>query len=337
MARQTIVRSIHSDTRYFLKREIASGGMGAVYEAEQYGIEGFVKTIAIKTILPKYCQEPMFVQLFIEEAKLVADLVHQNIVQIYQLHSNDDGYFIAMEFIDGINLEQFILRHKEIEQPVPVDLASFIISRVCRGLEYAHHKRDKHGNLLGIVHRDVCPKNIMITREGECKLTDFGVAKARHYMHDVEGEFIVGKDAYMSPEQAAFQPTDGRSDLYSLGVVYFELLTGVNGYTVGLTRRPNTEQLAQPRRRRDFNPLEYRQDLPADVQAILDKSLRHDPEERFGNASEMATALEMFMYSKGYGPTIVKLAKYFNEVFPDEKPTALDTPAEATVFMQERR
>ena len=312
--------SITGKTRYLLTRKLAVGGMGAVYEAEQYGAEGFSKTIAIKTILPKYSRVPMFVEMFIEEAKLVADLVHQNIVQIYQLGWWDDTYFIAMEYIDGVNLEQFIERHKELGRMVPVDLASFIISRVCRGLEYAHTKRDRNGHLLGIVHRDVCPKNIMITREGEIKLTDFGVAKAkRFYMRDVEGEFVVGKDAYMSPEQAAFQPTDGRSDLFSLGIVYFELLTGVNRFRSGETRTD-----ARPLKRRfSYNPLKYRKDIPHEVSQILARSLRSNVEDRYASASEMAMALEMYMYSKGYGPTIVKLAKYLGEIFPERQAVPL--------------
>ena len=336
MATLGVIRSIRSETLYHLKREIASGGMGAIYEAEQYGAEGFTKTLAVKTILPKYSQVDMFVELFIEEAKLVADLVHPNIVQIYQLNRCEDGYFIAMEYIDGVNLAQFIQRHQKIEQPVPIDLASFIISRVCRGLEYAHSKRDRNGNLLNIVHRDVCPKNIMITREGEAKLTDFGVAKARHYMNDVEGEIIVGKDAYMSPEQAAFQLTDCRSDLYSLGVVYFELLTGVNGFKVGLTRDPVTKELPALRQQ-SFDPRSYREDIPDGVLNILHKSLQREPDERYDNASEMSVALEMHMYSKGYGPTIVKLAKYLNEVFPDSKPVADFEPADHTMLITERR
>lgn len=329
-----VPHTLNSEICYVLKREIATGGMGAVYEAEQYGARGFVKTIAVKTILPRYSQEAMFVELFIEEAKLVADLVHPNIVQIYQLGQHDGGYFIAMEYIDGINLEQFIQRHKDLDQPAPVDLATFIVSRICRGLEYAHTQCDRHGHLLGIVHRDVCPRNIMITREGECKLTDFGVAKARRYMHDVEGEYIVGKDAYMSPEQAALQPTDGRSDLYSLGVVYFELLTGIHGFKAGLTRDPQDRHRLLPRRA--FNPLDYRQDLPADVLHILDRSLQVNPGDRYSDASEMSMALELAMYAKGYGPTIVKLARYLDDIFPEYQSPAAASHADVTVFIPER-
>ena len=309
------ILSINSQTRYVLKRRIASGGMGAVYETEQYGAEGFVKVMAIKTILDEYSQTPMFVKLFIDEAKLVADLVHPNIVQIYQLDRYEDGYFIAMEYIQGINLAQLIQRHQQINQPIPVDLASFIISRVCRGLEYAHNKRDSQGNLLGIVHRDICPRNIMVSCEGEIKLTDFGVAKARNYMQSLEGQYVVGKENYMSPEQSCCDAVDGRSDLYSLGAVYFELLTGINPH--------QAEQQGL-----SVNPLDHRSDLPPEVLEILRNSLAPKASSRYGNASEMCMALEMHMYAKGYGPTIVKLAHYLDQLFTDDKPHQPTPPAQ---------
>ena len=315
------ILSINSQTRYVLKRRIASGGMGAVYEAEQYGAEGFVKVMAIKTILEEYSQTPMFVKLFVDEAKLVADLVHPNIVQIYQLDRYEEGYFIAMEYIQGINIAQFIQQHQQTNQQIPVDLASFIISRVCRGLEYAHNKRDGQGNLLGIVHRDICPRNIMVSCEGEIKLTDFGVAKARNYMQSLEGEYVVGKANYMSPEQSCCDMVDGRSDLYSLGSVYFELLTGITPH--------QAEQQGQ-----SVDPLDYRPDLPVEVLEILRNSIAQEPNSRYSNASEMCMALEMYMYAKGYGPTIVKLAHYLNQLFntPPAQQQASTIPLDATVI-----
>src|SRR5258708_31541927 len=130
-----------------------------------------------------------------------------------------------MEFVNGINLQEFMNRHIELGTKVPYELGAFIISRVCRGLEYAHTKRDKHGNPLGVVHRDISPKNLMISAEGEVKITDFGIAKARNLMKDQEGQVLMGKAQYMSPEQAQYMPTDARSDVFSLRVVMFEMLT----------------------------------------------------------------------------------------------------------------
>ena len=306
---------IFATTTYRLKRTIAIGGMGTVYEAEQYGAEGFIKTVVIKAILPKYSSNAEFVEMFIGEAKLVADLVHQNIVQIYQLGRYDKGFYIAMEYIDGIDLAQFIYRHNMNKKPMPVDLATFIVSRICRGLEYAHNKRDENGELLGIVHRDIAPKNIMITNEGECKLTDFGVAKATHHIVLKEGEFLVGSFEYMSPEQASYEATDGRSDLYSLGLVFYELLTGVRVLDYDID---DDEKLLAKIREADIpDPRQYRGDIPEETVKILMKTLSKSPEDRYQKAGDLGYALEYQMYSKGYGPTIVALSRYVAEIFPE--------------------
>ena len=188
--------------------------MGLVYEAVQSGVGGFRKVVAIKLIREEYSAIEEFKNNFIGEAKLVADLIHTNIVQTYHLGKVNEQYFMTMEFVTGWNLEEFLDRHIETEQYVPADLAVFIVSRICRGLGYAHRKKDEHGRLLGIVHRDVNPKNIMIAKEGDVKLTDFGIAKALDLMYNKEGEVIAGKDEYLSPEQARCEITDHRADLF---------------------------------------------------------------------------------------------------------------------------
>ncbi|MEE9312589.1 MAG: serine/threonine-protein kinase, partial [Planctomycetota bacterium] len=215
---------IIEDTNTFkLVKKIAEGGMGAVYEAIQIGADGFEKRMAIKTILEDFSTNDEFVEMFIGEAKLVADLIHQHIVQIYQLGRVDKQCYMAMEFIEGVNLEQFLDRHLQYKKRCPTELCVYIASRIARALEYAHKKRNKEGELLGVVHRDVSPKNIMISSDGVCKLTDFGIAKARNLMKDKEGDVLMGKVQYMSPEQAAFEQTDGRSDIFSLGICLYEL------------------------------------------------------------------------------------------------------------------
>src|SRR5438477_4704866 len=202
--------------------------MGVVYEAEQHGARDFVKRVAIKVIRQSYANQKTFIKNFIGEAKLVADLIHTNIVQTYHLGSTGQIYFIAMELIRGANLEQFSRELSEKRRPLPLELAVFIVSRIARGLAYAHAKTDKDGKLLGIVHRDVSFKNIMIAFAGDVKLTDFGIAKAKGFLEDNEGEVVAGKADYMSPEQADFQITDKRSDLFSTGVVLSNLLLGYN-------------------------------------------------------------------------------------------------------------
>src|SRR4051794_2457834 len=202
--------------------------MGIVYEAEQKGAVEFVKRIAIKVVRQNYTSQKQFIENFIGEAKLVADLIHTNIVQTYHLGETRGIYFIAMELIGGVNLEQFEQQLREKNRQLPKELAVFIVSRVARGLTYAHAKTDKDGKPLGIVHRDVSYKNIMIAFEGDVKLTDFGIAKARGFLIDNEGEVVAGKADYMSPEQANFQITDKRSDLFSAGVVLGHLLLAKN-------------------------------------------------------------------------------------------------------------
>jgi len=306
------IAEIIDTNRYCLVRKIADGGMGSVYEAILHGAEGFQKVVAVKTILEEYSSNPEFIGMFIGEAKLVADLVHQNIVQIYQLGRFGRLYYMAMEYIKGVNLQQFIERHRQIERKVPVDLGVFIISRICRGLEYAHKKRDKDGNFLGVVHRDISPKNLMISSEGEVKITDFGIAKASNLMADREGEVLLGKIRYMSPEQFELAPTDRRSDLYSLAVVMYELLTGTGLYSSG-----DRQTIFKERRQGVVHaPRDINMDIPEAAERIILKGLQYDVSDRYQKASEMAYDLEYFLYHKGYGPTIRTLEEYMSSLFP---------------------
>src|SRR5271156_6626553 len=220
--------TIQSDFRYEIVRKIFEGGMGIVFEAEQHGARDFVKRVAIKIIRPNFASQKMFIENFIGEARLVADLIHTNIVQTYHLGETKGVCFICMELIRGVNLEQFTRQLDEKKRQLPRELAVFITSRIARGLAYAHAKADKDGKPLGIVHRDISLKNVMIAFEGDVKLTDFGIAKARGFLQDNEGEVVAGKADFMSPEQADFQITDKRSDIFSTGVVLANHLLGHN-------------------------------------------------------------------------------------------------------------
>ncbi len=298
--------------RFDLVRLIAAGGMGTVYEAIQRGAEGFEKRVAIKTITEELSDEHQLVEMFIGEAKLVADLVHPNIVQIYQLGKVGKSYYIAMEFIHGRNLGQFMRRHSQLGRSVPVELSTFIISRVCRGLEYAHSKCDADGQPLGVVHRDVNPKNIMLDSEGAVKLTDFGVAKARHLLR-LEGTVLMGTTRYMSPEQTRFEETDARSDLFSLGIVLYELLTGRPLFEA----RDQTAAFEAIIHKPIPRPSELAPDVPEEVDRITLKTLARDREKRYQTAGEMLHDLEHYMYNDRYGPTSMTLAKYLHEIFPE--------------------
>lgn len=310
--------TIQNEFRYEIVRKIFEGGMGIVYEAEQHGAREFVKRIAIKVIRQTYADQKQFIDNFIGEAKLVADLIHTNIVQTYHLGETRGIYFIAMELIRGVNLEQFTQQLTDKRRVLPRELAVFIVSRVARGLAYAHAKTDRDGKPLGIVHRDVSFKNIMIAFEGDVKLTDFGIAKARGFLADNEGEVVAGKADYMSPEQANFQITDKRSDLFSAGVVLAHLLLGKNIFK-GATPEESRQRMMSmviP----DFHTLDEKVD--ADLNRILHRALSRDVNARYPTADELLYDLEHYIYKAGYGPTNETLGKYIRDLFGQNPPPA---------------
>jgi serine/threonine-protein kinase len=218
-------RMIEYVGRFRLVRRIARGGMATVYEAEQVGDRGFTKRVALKVIHEKFAKEPEWLQLFIDEAKLSANLVHGNIVQIFQFEEVNGEFYMAMEYIRGVTVRSLIDRHRALGERVPANIAAYIVSRVSRALDYAHNFVDEFGKRLYIVHRDVSPGNILLTWDGQVKLGDFGIAKART-MHDPAEaqQLTIGKKHYMSPEQVVGVKVDWRTDVFSSGVVLFELL-----------------------------------------------------------------------------------------------------------------
>ncbi len=317
-----VMFSIDSDLRYHVIRKIFEGGMGIVYEAEQHGTRNFIKRVAIKVIRQNYANQKQFIENFIGEARLVSDLIHTNIVQTYHLGESKGVYYISMELIRGANLEQFSQQLIEKKQTLPVEVAVFIASRIARGLAYAHSKVDKDGRPLGIVHRDVSFKNIMIAFEGDVKLTDFGIAKARGFLVDNEGEVVAGKTDFMSPEQANFQVTDKRSDIFSVGVVLAHLILGRNIFKGASSEESRTNVLNMPIP--DFRELDSRIDEP--LNQILNTALSRDINKRYPNADELLYQLENYIYHSGYGPTNETLGKLIRQLFGQEtRLTAYDS------------
>ena len=309
--------TIQGEFRYEIVRKLAEGGMGVVYEAEQYGARDFVKRIAIKVVRQNLANQESFIQNFIGEARLVADLIHTNIVQTYHLGQWRGIYYMAMELIRGANLEEFCLKLAQEKRVLPVELAVFITSRVARGLAYAHAKTDKNGVSLNIVHRDVSFRNVLIAFEGDVKLTDFGVAKAFGFLPGNEGEVVAGKAEYMSPEQASFQVTDRRSDLFSAGVVLAHILLGRNLFKGDTPEESiqNILDLPIP----DFRQLDAR--IDDNLHRILQRALARDVAKRYQTAEELLYDLEYCIYHKGYGPTNETLGKFMRELYrPDSPP-----------------
>jgi serine/threonine-protein kinase len=305
------IKHIFNEIHYEMVRKLAEGGMGLVYEAVQLGAGNFRKVVAVKLIREEYSAIEDFRKNFIGEARLVADLIHTNIVQTYHLGQAGGQYFMVMEFVRGVNLEQFIERHRQLGKAVPVDLAAFIVSRIARGLTYAHMKCDREGRHLNIVHRDIGPKNVLVALEGDVKLTDFGIAKALDLMYNEEGKVIAGKDEYLSPEQASYAITDARADLFPLTIVLTELLLGRNIF--------RTADRAQSRRNILTAPIPtfgtLRSDIDPKLEAIIQRGLQRDRERRYQSAYDMLTDLELYLYSDRYGPTNEKLGVYIRELF----------------------
>jgi serine/threonine protein kinase len=279
---------------YELLDRIAVGGMAEVFKAKRSGAAGFEKTLAVKRILPHLSDNEEFLNMFVDEAKMVAGLAHPNIVQIYDLGQIEKSYFIAMEYVHGRDLRTIMKRAKEKELRLPLDIAVRVASALCAALEFAHRKKDDRGRPMEIVHRDVSPQNILISFEGDVKLTDFGIAKAATKASSTDRGALRGKLLYMSPEQAWGRGLDRRSDLFSLGLVLYEMLTeekpflaGSEGTEMTILEKVRQCQVAPPR---SVNPR-----IPENLDRLVVKALQKDPDERFQDAAEMGRALERVM------------------------------------------
>ena len=304
---------------YRIVTRIASGGMGTVYLGEQLGVGGFRKTVGIKTIRRKWANDPRFRQLLIAEGKLVADLIHENIQQVYHLVEFGDTIAIVMEWVHGVTFEDINTRLDERNEYLPPDLALFLVSRVARALAYAHRKRDPLGQPLNLVHRDVNPVNVFTSWQGVIKLADFGIAKARTDYPAEHTTERVGKAPYMSPEQVFGRYTDARSDIFALGLVLFEMLTGEQLHPV-----ESFDELADRHRNHTVpDPRSWNPEIDAGIGVILNKMLAQEPQDRYQTAGAVVSDLEHYMYSGGYGPTNEKLATYLDDLFPEVDKTRL--------------
>lgn len=296
-----------------LVRKIANGGMANVYEAEHLGPAGFAKRVALKVIHPHYAKEKTWLQLFIDEAKLSANLLHGNIVQIYQLGDVDGQYYIAMEYIRGPTLRSMIERHRELDRLIPVTLAGYIASRVCRALDFAHNFADPDGRRLDIVHRDVSPNNIMATWDGHIKLADFGIAKAATSVDPMAKSptLMMGKKHYMSPEQILGLEVDARSDVFAVGVVLYELLTLEPLFYEDATELVIDEVTWRPLPDiRDIVP-----SVPRTIEEVLMAALDRDPGHR-PTAATMGHALDHWCESQSVVATPDRLQEHLATLFP---------------------
>lgn len=295
-----------SGNQYQLIRKIASGGMAEVWKAKLIGEKGFEKIVAIKKILPHLSDNDEFITMFIDEAKVAANLTHPNIAQIYELGKMGNSFFIAMEHVDGYNLRQILNFCKGLDITFVPEIAVFIGMKLCNALNYAHLKKGYDNQPLKIVHRDVSPQNILISREGEVKLVDFGIAKASIKASQTVAGSLKGKLLYMSPEQAEGKMIDGRSDIFSLASVLYEAITGRKLFAgdseLSVLKNVRQAKFAKPRH---VNP-----NVPVLLESILLKTLSKLPEQRFESAKELEKAFKSYIKQEKLHLTESDVADY---------------------------
>jgi len=281
--------------RYRVLEKVAAGGMAEVFRAESAGLEGFKKTVAIKRVLPHLSQKKEFIGMFLDEARLSAVLSHSNVVQVFDIGVGDDTYFIVMEYVDGANLKSVVEHRKQLGRPLPLEVACLIALRTCEGLAYAHEVLDALGQPLGIVHRDVSPPNVLITRHGEVKVVDFGLAKANSQLEASQPGVIKGKFSYLSPEAALGEEVDQRTDIFATGIILWEMITGTRLF-LGETDLGTVRQVQAAR----VPPLsQYVRDVPAPLERIMGHALARDPKARYQTARDFARDLNSILFQMG--------------------------------------
>jgi serine/threonine protein kinase/tetratricopeptide (TPR) repeat protein len=322
--------------RYRLLERLGQGGMAEVFKAKSYGVEGFEKVLVIKRILPDLARSQEFVDMFIHEAKLAVRLSHANIVQVFDLglapgpeiigaegHLKNDAYFMAMEYVHGFDLATLLSRCRRQQVTLPIDMCVYVASEIAKGLDHAHRRRDEQMRPLGIVHRDVSPQNVLLSLEGEVKVTDFGIAKARGVLDSSSGEDtrtrqLHGKFGYMSPEQARGEAVDARSDLFSLGVLVYECVAGVNPFSA-----PTTFETLRRVQANEYPPIELlRPDAPAELVAMIKMAMGKEPSDRYPDAGRMYEAMLAFLYSQGSRYGGHDLAEFLFRFRGEEAPSA---------------
>ncbi len=295
--------------KYELIERIAAGGMAEVFRARRRGLAGFEKILVIKKILPHLAQEKEFVELFIDEARIAVQLIHVNIVQVFDLGEIDGCYFMAMEYVQGMDLSRVISQTARSGNPFPIPLALFIITEILKALQFAHNRQDEAGHFLNIVHCDISPQNVLISHAGEVKLTDFGISRAAFQLEE-QHQVIRGKYAYMAPEQVEGRQLDRKTDLFALTIVLYEMITGRRLFK----RKDRNETLRRVRQAEVPSPRDYRMEISEELEGIIYKGLKRRPEDRYADAGEMLMDLSGLMINEGYRYTNNDLAAYLRDL-----------------------
>jgi serine/threonine protein kinase len=291
--------------RYRVVERIAAGGMAEVYRGESAGIEGFRKKVAIKRVLPKLSQNREFIHMFLDEARLCAYLSHSKCVQVFDIGQAAGAHFIVMEFVDGADLQGVLEHLQRSGQSMPVEVACLIAMHVCEGLAYAHDACDHLGAPLGIVHRDISPHNVLMTRHGEVKLVDFGLAKASSHLTADEEDIVKGKFGYLAPEVTLGQGADRRVDIFAAGILLWEMLSGRRLFK-GET---DLETFKQVQAAHIPDMRQIRSDVGDDLAYVLSRALARDRDQRYLQAGDFAKDLSIVLERLGKSVTYQDIAK----------------------------
>jgi eukaryotic-like serine/threonine-protein kinase len=295
--------------RYHVIERIAAGGMAEVYRGESAGIEGFRKKVAIKRVLPKLSTNHEFINMFLDEARLGAYLSHSKCVQVFDIGQGAGNHFIVMEYVDGADLKG-VLEHLDArKQLMRVEVACRISMDICEGLAYAHQACDHAGRPLEIVHRDISPHNVLITRHGEVKLVDFGLAKASSHLTEDDEDIVKGKFGYLAPEVTHGQKTDRRVDIFAAGILLWEMLTGRRLFQGA----SDIETFKLVRAAQIGDPRQHRPDVPEEVVRVLAKALARDPAQRYPTADEFARDLSLVLLKLGRPVTYLDIAEHVKQ------------------------
>ncbi len=324
MRRRDTICGAHGE--YELLDRIKRGGMAEVFRAVRHGVAGFERVVAIKRMLPELAAQDRYVQMFLDEAKIAAQLAHPNIVQTIDLGMSRGQYFIALEYINGVDLRTLLRRCRRVGAKIPRRHACRIVAEVCAGLSYAHNKRVA-GRRLDIVHRDVSPPNVLVSAGGEVKLIDFGVVKAAERRSVTVAGTVKGKVPYLAPEQVMGAPVDHRCDIFAAGVLLWELLT-----TDGLFRGSSDKAIMyQIRECAPLPPSAKNPGVPRQLDDIVARALERDPAERYQSASEMQDRLCDYMRASGDNGSARGLATWVERVMAPEGGDPYDLPTRLVI------
>jgi serine/threonine protein kinase len=300
-----------ASNQYQILGHLASGGMAELYLARAVGIAGFERYVVLKRIMAEHSRNHRFVTMFLDEARLAAQLHHPNIAQVYDIGRVSDSYFFTLEYVHGENCRDLLQRVAALKRQIPIEQTLTIIAGAAAGLHYAHEKRGIDRRPLGIVHRDVSPSNLMVSYEGAIKLVDFGIAKAAHRMTETRSGAVKGKVAYMSPEQCTGAQLDRRSDIFSLGIVLYEMATMTRLFKFQTDFETMTNIVNNP----VPPPTSRRPELSRDLEAIILRCLAKKPDDRFQSAEELLEAIEDLAARERLSLSAMSLGRYIRELF----------------------